>query len=200
MVFKRLRANEFICVWSIWNGLFLALLAVSTVLGYTQVIFKSDRSMISFVIAVVFAVGWVYSLIRALWINRAQKQIGELRKDYAEMVMHQVCPGDAREALAGKLAARLSTLDYIPIVLVSLGLVGTVLGFIIGMGEVKPEMIGNIAQAGQSLTLMMKGLSIGFVTTLVGVSGGIWIQFQKHMLSNEVAKLYERILDGRPEA
>jgi hypothetical protein len=70
----------------------------------------------------------------------------------------------------------------------------------IGMQEIRPEMIGNLESAGTTLTTMLKGLAIGFITTLVGVSGAIWIQFQKHLLSVQLSRVYERVLGGDESA
>lgn len=192
----RLKANEFICVWAMWNGLFAASLGVATILGYTRDVFLADKSFISYLIAAVFVIGWGYSLQRAIWANNLAKNLAPMRERYAKWLLWEKSAGDAREALASRLSMAMSTIDYIPVVLVSLGLVGTVLGFMIGMSEIKPEMIGNIESAGTTLTTMLRGLAIGFITTLVGVSGAIWIQFQKHLLSIEIAKVYERILSG----
>ena len=195
-MFDRLKENEFICIWAIWNGLFAAFLGAATILGYTSEIFTADKSFISYLIAVVFLIGWGYSLHRAIWINGLAKNPTPLRERYAKWLLWEKSAGDARETLGSRLAMSVSTIDYVPIVLVSLGLVGTVLGFMIGMSEVKPEMIGNLESAGATLTTMLRGLAIGFITTLVGVSGAIWIQFQKHLLSIEIAKVYERVLSG----
>lgn len=188
-----LKANEFLCVWTIWNGLFLAFLGIVTILGWTAQVLGGDPSYLSHLILIVFMLGWAYSLNRAVWASKLTPDI-ELHRDEYGMDIRMSANADALEALQARLGAKLAILDYIPRLLVNLGLVGTVVGIMLGMSEIKPEAMGDLNEASKSLSTMMHSIGIGFTTTLIGAAGAIWIQFQEYLIAQQVQKFFANVL------
>lgn len=192
-MFKKLRDNEFLCIWVIWNGLFLALLTVLTVLGWTIPIINADKTFLSHVIVGVFLIGWGFSVNRAIWIVQAHRNIETFRRTYKTHAVNS--RDDARESIQTFLSEKLSVLEYLPRVLVNLGLVGTVVGIMIGVSGVSADMVNDLSKATEALNIMLHGLGIGFTATLIGSAGALWIQFQEEMIKNEYSRLYRRILE-----
>jgi len=59
--------------------------------------------------------------------------------------------------------------------LVYLGLIGTVLGFVIALSGVDPERAGDIAAVGPMVGKLVEGLGVALYTTLVGAVATLWL-------------------------
>lgn len=59
--------------------------------------------------------------------------------------------------------------------LVLLGLIGTVIGFVIALSGVSPESAGDIDQVSGMVANLISGLGTAMYTTLVGAVGSLWL-------------------------
>lgn len=65
---------------------------------------------------------------------------------------------------------------------VTLGLIGTVLGFIIALDGIDPGRAADVTAMTPMLATMIVGMSIALHTTLVGAVGGLWLRINLYYL------------------
>ncbi len=64
---------------------------------------------------------------------------------------------------------------YIEHKLVMLGLIGTVIGFIIALRGIDPGASGDLDAVAGMVTQLIRGLGVAMFTTLVGSIGSVWL-------------------------
>ena len=94
---------------------------------------------------------------------------------------------DSRNLLASAL--RLKLTDNIVAVrqvansLVLLGLIGTVIGFIIALSGVDPDKAGDFNAVAPMVSTLIEGMSTALFTTLVGAVLNVWLMVNYHLLA-----------------
>lgn len=58
---------------------------------------------------------------------------------------------------------------------VGFGLLGTVLGFIVALSAIRPETAADPSTLPGTITELTRGLGIALYTTLIGLSGAMWL-------------------------
>jgi len=112
---------------------------------------------------------------------------------------------DARAIAAGSLRtnlmARLGVVRQIASTLVLLGLIGTVIGFIMSLGGIKPEVASDPSAVAEMISTLIQGMSVALYTTLVGAVLNIWLTVNFSILHTGTQRLLSRIVDrGEAEA
>lgn len=79
--------------------------------------------------------------------------------------------------------------------LLKLGLLGTVIGFVFMLGSVASLEDYDLSAMQSILTTMSGGMRVALYTTLTGLSGGLLLGVQYHLLSNQVDYLLADISD-----
>ncbi len=74
-----------------------------------------------------------------------------------------------------KLTNRIVVVRHIANALVFLGLIGTVIGFIIALSGVDPESASNAENVAQMVATLIGGMSVALYTTLIGAVLYIWL-------------------------
>lgn len=80
-------------------------------------------------------------------------------------------------------------------ILVKLGLVGTVLGFILMLGSVGEIKNVDISSIQRILTNMSSGMQVALYTTLTGLTSSLLLSLQYHWADKTAGKLLHRITD-----
>lgn len=75
--------------------------------------------------------------------------------------------------------------NWIANALVNIGLIGTVVGFIIALSGVIPDAANDIEQLKPMLVTLLKGAGIALYTTLVGAIGSLYLKFMRHVCINK---------------
>jgi hypothetical protein len=144
--------------------------------------------------------GLVAAHIRALAV-KSERQGGRRRLD--QTLLLRRFAGDLRGSNAfGAFAGD---------TLMKLGLIGTVIGFIMMLAPIASLDAGDRGSIKSSMTLMSDGMAVAMYTTLVGLVGSILIRIQYYLLEDATAKLFAfavglievhvvSILDRGPEA
>ncbi len=78
-------------------------------------------------------------------------------------------------ALRLKLTNRIVVVHHIANALVFLGLIGTVIGFIIALSGVDPESAANAENVAARVATLIGGMSVALYTTLIGAVLYIWL-------------------------
>jgi MotA/TolQ/ExbB proton channel family len=180
------------------NVLALALVGAAAGQGWIGMVFKADTGGYSLAIVAVFLVGLVWSCQRALQISRGLNEIKEWQTlprgampPYLRLA--EARDGQSRALLAStlrlKLAARIMPIRHIANSLVLLGLIGTVIGFVIALSGVRPEVVSDVNSIGPMVSTLIGGMSIALHTTLVGSLLHLWLMVNVRLLEGGTVKL-----------
>ena len=99
------------------------------------------------------------------------------------------------QALKLKLFARIVHIRYIANSLTILGLIGTVLGFIIALSGVDPDVASNPSAISPMVAQLIEGMSVALYTTLVGAILSVWLGLIYQMLATGTSNLVSRIIE-----
>jgi biopolymer transport protein ExbB/TolQ len=84
---------------------------------------------------------------------------------------------------------------FIADLMIRLGLLGTVIGFIVMLGSVSDVSSVDLSALQQLLTRMSDGMRIALNTTLTGLAAGILLGFQYRLLDSAVDRLMAEIIE-----
>lgn len=79
------------------------------------------------------------------------------------------------------------TVDFVANSLVLLGLIGTVVGFVIAFSGVNPEGAAEIESVGPMVSALISGMGVAMYTTLIGAIGYVWLTLTAHLLGGNDA-------------
>ena len=166
------------------------------IVGYT--------GWLSAVIFLVFLFGLGSCATRALRVSR---ELNDLRADAvrpgsrAAKYLSAVAGREADSRSLSANALRMRMGNYISVVrhtansLVFLGLVGTVIGFIVALSAVDPQSSISVDNIAPMVTTLIHGMSIALYTTLLGAVLHLWLMVNYRMLATGTMHLYNAIVD-----
>ena len=176
-----------------------AALSGALFMGWPQEIVAADSSRITWAIAGLFAAGWLLCLWRVFEIgaelDAACNHGGEWLGHYHD-VRARRGEATARSVVDLRLRNRIAPVRQIAGVLVILGLIGTVIGFITAFAGVSTEAATDTAAAGRMITEAMGGMSVALYTTLCGAVGNIWLISCYRILQGGVNHLAVRVFES----
>lgn len=79
--------------------------------------------------------------------------------------------------------------------LVFLGLVGTVIGFIVALSGVTPDVAVSVDGVGPMVATLVSGMSIALYTTLIGAVLHVWLMVDYRILRTGAARLFDAIVE-----
>lgn len=204
MNIKYLLLSKWLCV----NALGFGLLAIAFFNGWVGLAIAADPTRI--VIMIVLAFLWGLSLcgwkvwqtskelnfIRSGELDRSHRwrNYMNLKKFHAH-----ADPMSLIEALKIRQFGKISTIRYIANTLVLMGLVGTVVGFIIALSGVDPSIVIDVSAVAPMVSTLIQGMSVALYTTLVGAIFNIWLTVNYQMLANGTSQLVTAILESNIE-
>ena len=206
------RPNFLMYKWLVSNSFAGLLLYIAWMQDWISLVVESDASYLSIVISAIFLVFWMVSSYHILQLNRevgrfVAKDSTGAAADYFEKLkrkaakLHDHHPLD-QNMLAAALRARLilpiQVLGYISNMLILLGLIGTVVGFVIAVGGLGDSIAGgsNLQRIQSVLGQIVNGMGVALFTTLVGsILGGLWLQLHYQMLTRAVSALVIEIVE-----
>ena len=182
----------------------LALLGAVTMQGWVGVILDVDDTHICKLLAVLFAVGLAWAARRALMLSNELNALD--RGDWqgatrvaAFMRGIRGRGGETRTALATalrlKLAHRIAPVRQMAGSLVLVGLIGTVIGFIIALSGVDRAAVSDAAQIGPMVATLLRGMSMALFKTLLGSVLNVWLMVNYRLLEGGSAHLVTRAIE-----
>ena len=180
------------------NAVALALVGAAAGQGWVGMIFQADTGGYSLAIVAVFVVGLVWSGQRAWQISRGLNDLKEHRAFPRAAMPEYLRLSETRDAqsrallastLRLKLAARIAPIRHIANSLVLLGLIGTVIGFVIALSGVRPDLVSDVNSIGPMVSTLISGMSIALHTTLVGSLLHLWLMVNVRLLEGGTVKL-----------
>ena len=149
-------------------------------LGYVEAVYAGDESRITLMITALFVVGLASAWVRARKIAR----LLNLSKENRALVVRGT-----------KLLEKAAHLDDIVNWLVTLGLLGTVIGFAMALSGVDSASLASPAGVQKVAGQLMAGMRIAINTTIVGAVFGLWLDVNRRMVRTATVSLAE---DTRP--
>ena len=186
------------------NIVAFALLGAAWAQGLVAKVINSDVTNMVILISVVFIVGLILSGYRVWKVSKqlnAAYDFDPKQRSRAADFLRKSKGKDAGtranlgQALRLKLFSRIVHIRYIASSLTILGLIGTVLGFIIALSGVDPEVASNPSAISPMVTQLIEGMSVALYTTLVGSILSVWLGLIYQMLATGTSNLVAKIIE-----
>jgi len=197
--------------WLIGNS-FAALFVYTTWLqGWIELTIRSDASYMSVAMAVVFLIFWTISSAQVILLDRefarfasadpkgvAAEYFEKLRRKFKAWGQAALDQSTLASTLRIRLMAPVHVVGTVSNFLVLIGLIGTVVGFVIAVSGLGDSVVqaDNIERVKSALGQIINGMGVALFTTLVGsILGGLWLQVHYHLLSRGVTTLVVEIVE-----
>ncbi len=209
--------SRLILQWSIFAGVMCFLLWLSWELQILGKIFVTDPTKITFLIALFFLGGTIHCGFRAKYLSRQLNAIIDIEDRLTAWQVDDSLPSDFLKAITKNLQGQnfydeKKTPDnallaevfaeeahaqheigwFFTSLLVKLGLLGTVIGFVLMLGPLSTLKSFDIADVQGILTSMTAGMGVALNTTLVGLLGSMLLSFQYLLLDRGADEVVAR--------
>ena len=183
-------------------GLVFILLVYSQ--GYLNKAIKSDVTNVVVLIIFIFLIGLTLASIKAFWISRELNHAYSLQKKEESLLNDFIKKSKKLDASSRSnlisstrinISVKISNIKFIANILVILGLIGTVIGFIIALSGVDGSVSSNPDEVGKMVASLVKGMSVALYTTLAGSILSVWLNICYQILSNGANRLISRIIE-----
>ena len=190
--------------YSLINLVGLIFLFVLITQGYVTKAIKADITNMVIVILALFSVGFILAAYRTFWLSRELNYSflkvlppNSIAKDFLQN--SKKLDASSRNNLAASLRIKLSSkINYIKFMantLVILGLIGTVIGFIIALSGVDGSVSSNPEEVSKMVSTLIQGMSVALYTTLVGSICSVWLNICYQIMSTGANNLLSKIIE-----
>lgn len=186
--------------WILFNIIGLMLSLYVQQYGWLTTLIISDLSYITPAIMILSLFGIIMT---GYWAYKITKELQSVKRGEITTVLGRFYPnpdkfnfGDAKnlESLKLLLSSRIMFIRHIAWALVLMGLIGTVLGFILVLLSIDPASVSNIEALPKTMAEITAGLGVALYTTLSGSVGNLWILINFNMLATATVQLYSYII------
>lgn len=200
---RELSRHRLLLEFALFNLAATALLAAAYLQGWIGTILAADTTGLTvaifgvFVGALALAAGKLHAVSRELnCVRELDTCRGSLAVRYLSEVVGRGSGSRAitAAALRAELAAGTAIVRYLANSLVLLGLIGTVLGFIIALSGVDPERAGDVRSVGPMVSELIRGMSVALYTTLVGSVLNLWLMVNYRLLASGTVQLATEVI------
>ena len=199
MLFQYLLLTRFIVI----NTFFGALVLAAFGQGWLDTMISARLAELTLIILAVF----LYGLAACGWkIWRLTVESNGLAKEslpddnpltrYLDYV--EASDSQSRALQAGtlrlELTDRIVSVRHIANTLIFLGLIGTVIGFIIALSAVDPNTAADAENVASVIATLIDGMSVALNTTLVGATLYLWLTVNYRVLTNGTVSLIAEVV------
>ena len=190
--------------YSLVNALGLVFILVVYSQGYLNKAIKSDVTNVVVLIIFIFLIGLTLASIKAFWISRELNHAYSLKKKEKSVLNDFIKKSKKLDASSRSnlisstrinISVKISNIKFIANILVILGLIGTVIGFIIALSGVDGSVSSNPDEVGKMVASLVQGMSVALYTTLAGSILSVWLNICYQILSNGANRLISRIIE-----
>ncbi|MGI9332446.1 MAG: MotA/TolQ/ExbB proton channel family protein [Gammaproteobacteria bacterium] len=172
-----------------------AFVALAYLNGWCAKVIEADSSHITFAIAGLFVLALVSATHRVMSISRELDRVHADDSEYRHRYRLALRKGgNASRALEIRLLSRIGHIRTIGNGLVVLGLIGTVVGFILVAANVDADTAADVGQVGSLVGALLHGMGVAFYTTLVGAAFSLWLSMNYQILHSATANLLAAML------
>jgi len=184
--------------FAVFNLAAFALVGAAQVEGWVGQILAADTSGISAGIMILFAAGLAVCAAKVWRISNELNVVRDFdphRHSWSAQYLAEIRGRDAGSraiagaALKAKLSSRIAVVRQVAGSLVILGLIGTVVGFVVALAGVDAERASDASTISPMVARLIHGMSIALYTTLVGAVLNLWLMVNFHMLQNGAVRL-----------
>lgn len=181
----------------------VGLLVAAWMQGWIEQILVADTTHVCKLIFALFVVGMVWSAQRVAMLSRELNGLDDPgagpSRSAALLRTIRGRDGHARSALTAalrlKLVQRIAPVRHMAGTLVLIGLIGTIIGFVIALSGVDREAISDPAAIGPMIATLLAGMSMALFKTLVGSVLNVWLMVNYRMLEGGTAHLLGRVIE-----
>ncbi len=195
--------HQLILQFALINLPALALLGAAYHRGWLALVVGADGTGLCLAIFAVFIAGLAICGGKLLGIDREiamDWQSERARGSWGARYLGEIEGRDSGSRATSAAALRLRIADSITVVrtiansLVLLGLIGTVLGFIVALSAVDPEQATNVQAIEPMVTQLLQGMSVALYTTLVGAVLNLWLTVNYRLLASGGVRLTNTLI------
>ena len=182
--------------FALYNAAALALLIATFLQGWLDAALQDLTLWLCAIITIVF----IYGLVRAgfaawgLSLDLNAVRAGKPRPNSipASYLLAERKEDDAlsAELLRVRLIDAVSPVRHIADTLVLLGLVGTVVGFILALSGIEANTAMHVDKIGAIVATLISGIGVALYTTLLGAVFHLWLGFNYRLLVSATVRLY----------
>jgi hypothetical protein len=190
--------------FALLNVVGFALLGAAHMQGLVDKVIVADPTHLCVLIFLVF-LGGLGICARKVWqTSRALNSLRGCDAASESAALPDLAPllGRTAESRANLVAAarlrlshRIAIVRNIANTLVLLGLIGTVLGFIVALSGVDPERAADISAVAPMVAALVSGMSTALYTTLVGAILNVWLMANHQLLAGGTVKLIAALVE-----
>lgn len=182
----------------------IALFAAAWARGWLNTVIAADQTGLTFVIFGVFVVGLVVCGLKVwrtghetAFAQAAQPAQGSWAFLYLDTIEGR--DSGARGIVASTLRLRLA--DWIAVIrhfanaLVLLGLIGTVIGFVIALSGVDPAGVSDVKSISPMVSELLAGMGVALYTTLAGATLNLWLMINHRLLAGATTRLVTSLVE-----
>jgi len=192
--------------YALVNVVALGLVGAAFVQGWLDGFWEPRTWIMALAIAAVFAWGLVLTGWRIRAISAALEALADGRLDRGPLSprLARMRSADARQRALEmdmarmELANQIGAIRYVANALVFLGLIGTVIGFIIGLSGIDAAATTDVDKIAPMITELINGMSVALYTTLLGAVLNIWLNVNLRILTDGSVRLLRGLLDAAP--
>ena len=182
----------------------IVLLAAAWTRGWIDIVIAADQTGLTFAIFGVFLAGLAVCGVKLHRIGREAVAVSDDRAGKGTWAAQYLDAIDGRDSGARSIVAstlRLRLSDWIAVVrhfansLVLLGLIGTVIGFIIALSGVDPEAVSDIKSISPMVSQLLAGMAVALYTTLAGATLNLWLMVNHRLLAGATARLVANLVE-----
>jgi hypothetical protein len=171
----------------------LALVLAVCAQGWLDGMIATDRYHLVKLNVCVFLAGMTLCALRLSGLSRELNELSRPLPEPDSRVGHYLreirgAPPASRgllaDALKMKLGTRLGTIRHVATTIVLVGLVGTVIGFIIALSGVDATAATDPGAIAPMISTLLLGMAIALYKTLVGTVLNIWLMFNYRLLES----------------
>ncbi len=180
-----------------------ALLGAAYMQGWIDLIIEADVTKISVAIFLIFLGGLAICAYNIWQISKEMecvRNFSPCHRSWAATYLAEVAERrSGSRAITGSalrvhIAERVGVVRHVANSLVLLGLIGTVLGFIIALSGVDPNVAGDVRAVAPMVTNLVAGMSVALYTTLVGAVLNLWLTVNYHLLRGGAVRLVTALI------
>ncbi len=185
------------------NIVAFALIGAAWRQGWLKGLFEPMTAILSGIIFAVFAYGLVLCGFKIWQTSRAINDMKAGGKAASTQAARYMADARAKNAesrsiqinmLRLKLSHRIQIVRHIANLLVFLGLIGTVIGFIIALSGVNAEAVSQADSVATMVATLIQGMSIALYTTLLGAVLNVWLNINHRLLLTGTVDLISEIV------
>ena len=188
---SHLNQTQLIFRFALFNLAAGALLLAAWMQGWVSIIFTSDHTGLTTAIAATFLAGLSLCGYKIWRVNCELKCVlshqpcdDSWATQYLNQILdrHSGSRSITGSALRVKIAGWISPVKHFANSLVLLGLIGTVVGFVIALSGIDPDAAGDITAISPMVSNLLAGMSVALYTTLIGSVLNLWLMINHHIL------------------